>query len=93
LKPRAYAVTTVAVPVDVERMRMLLHRRAVCHERAFWRDLLVPLRDMLLALQWLVAVFGSQVMWRGVRVPLGNSMSTPVRDSSRGMADVTETLD
>jgi len=39
----------------------------------FWRDLpLVPLRDVLLALQWLAAAFGSHVIWRGVRVSVAN---------------------
>jgi ceramide glucosyltransferase len=54
--------------------RLLLHLRGARHLRTFWRDLpLVPLRDMLLALQWLAAWFGSHVMWRGVRVPVETS--------------------
>jgi ceramide glucosyltransferase len=47
---------------------------------AFWRDLpLVPLRDSLLLVQWIASAFGSHVMWRGVRVPVGTS-----RSASRG---------
>ncbi len=53
--------------------RLILHARASGSWRAFWRDLpLVPLRDMLLALQWLSAAFGSHVIWRGVRVSVAN---------------------
>jgi len=48
--------------------------------RAFWRDLpLVPLRDSLLFVQWIASAFGSHVMWRGSRVPVGTS-----RSASRG---------
>ncbi|KAB0647858.1 ceramide glucosyltransferase, partial [Burkholderia territorii] len=37
--------------------------------RAFWRDLpLVAVRDTLLALEWLAAVFGTHVVWRGARM-------------------------
>ncbi|MBN3846532.1 glycosyltransferase [Paraburkholderia sp. Ac-20342] len=51
--------------------RLLLHLRAARRERTFWRDLpLVPLRDTLLALQWLVSAFGSHVVWRGARMGL-----------------------
>ncbi|MFP6558628.1 bacteriohopanetetrol glucosamine biosynthesis glycosyltransferase HpnI [Paraburkholderia sp. B3] len=53
--------------------RALLHARGSASWRVFWRDLpLVPLRDGLLALQWLAAAFGSHVVWRGVRVPVAN---------------------
>jgi ceramide glucosyltransferase len=53
--------------------RLLLHARGSASLGAFWRDLpLVPLRDALLLLQWLAAVFGSHVIWRGVRVPVAN---------------------
>ena len=49
--------------------RILLHARSARYSRIFWRDLpLVPLRDTLLALQWLGAVFGSHVVWRGARM-------------------------
>jgi ceramide glucosyltransferase len=51
--------------------RIGLHARGSRDARMFWRDLpLVPLRDALLALQWLVAAFGSHVTWRGARVPV-----------------------
>lgn len=53
--------------------RAVLHARGSANSRTFWRDLpLVPLRDALLALQWLAAAFGSHVVWRGVRVPVAN---------------------
>jgi ceramide glucosyltransferase len=49
--------------------RILLHARSARISRTFWRDLpLVPLRDTLLTLQWLGAVFGSHVVWRGARM-------------------------
>ncbi|KXU87423.1 glycosyl transferase [Paraburkholderia monticola] len=52
--------------------RLLLHLRAARRSRTFWRDLpLVPLRDTLLALQWLVSAFGSHVVWRGARMQVG----------------------
>ena len=51
--------------------RVGLHARASRQASQFWRDLpLVPLRDTLLALQWLVAAFGSHVVWRGARMPV-----------------------
>jgi ceramide glucosyltransferase len=51
--------------------RLVLHWRSARSWRAFWRDLpLIPLRDMLMWLQWLAASFGSSVVWRGVRIPL-----------------------
>ena len=53
--------------------RLVLHVRASGSWGTFWRDLpLVPLRDVLLALQWLAAAFGSHVIWRGVRVSVAN---------------------
>ena len=73
--------------------RLLLHLRAAHHERTFWRDLpLVPLRDMLLALQWLTGAFGSHVMWRGARVPVEASVSAAHRGRLNVM-DVMETSD
>ncbi|MFT4070104.1 bacteriohopanetetrol glucosamine biosynthesis glycosyltransferase HpnI [Paraburkholderia sp.] len=52
--------------------RLLLHLRASRRARTFWRDLpLVPLRDTLIALQWLFSAFGSHVVWRGARMPVG----------------------
>ncbi|SAK89690.1 bacteriohopanetetrol glucosamine biosynthesis glycosyltransferase HpnI [Caballeronia ptereochthonis] len=54
--------------------RLLLHFRSARSWRAFWRDLpLIPLRDALLCLQWLAALFGSSVVWRGVRIPLDDA--------------------
>lgn len=51
--------------------RLVLHARGARNVREFCRDLpLLPLRDALLALQWLVAVFGSHVVWRGARMPV-----------------------
>jgi ceramide glucosyltransferase len=51
--------------------RIGLHARGSRDARTFWQDLpLVPLRDALLALQWLVAAFGSHVTWRGARMPV-----------------------
>lgn len=51
--------------------RVLLHGRASRGAGEFWRDLpLVPLRDALLAVQWLIAAFGSHVVWRGARMPV-----------------------
>ncbi|SOE73732.1 ceramide glucosyltransferase [Burkholderia sp. OK233] len=73
--------------------RMLLHLRAARHKRTFWRDLpLVPLRDTLLALQWLAGAFGSHVVWRGARVPVEASAST-TRAKALGVMDVMETSD
>ncbi|SIT39228.1 putative (Ceramide) glycosyl transferase, family2 [Paraburkholderia ribeironis] len=71
--------------------RLLLHLRASRRERTFWRDLpLVPLRDTLLALQWLASAFGSHVMWRGTRVPVGAS---PARAGRLRVMDVMEASD
>ncbi|MFM0047747.1 bacteriohopanetetrol glucosamine biosynthesis glycosyltransferase HpnI [Paraburkholderia sediminicola] len=73
--------------------RMLLHLRAARHERTFWRDLpLVPLRDTLLAFQWLAGAFGSHVVWRGARVPVEASAST-TQGATLGVMDVMETSD
>ncbi|WP_434109814.1 bacteriohopanetetrol glucosamine biosynthesis glycosyltransferase HpnI [Paraburkholderia caffeinilytica] len=73
--------------------RMLLHLRSARHERTFWRDLpLVPLRDTLLACQWLAGAFGSHVVWRGARVPVEASAST-TKASTLSVMDVMETSD
>jgi ceramide glucosyltransferase len=49
--------------------RLVLHARGADDWRAFWRDLpLVAVRDTLLALEWLAAAFGTQVVWRGARM-------------------------
>ncbi|MFP3564476.1 bacteriohopanetetrol glucosamine biosynthesis glycosyltransferase HpnI [Paraburkholderia sp. SIMBA_030] len=71
--------------------RMLLHLRSARHERTFWRDLpIVPLRDSLLAAQWLAGAFGSHVIWRGARVPVGGGSAPAAR--SRALR-VMETSD
>ncbi|MCC8404831.1 bacteriohopanetetrol glucosamine biosynthesis glycosyltransferase HpnI [Paraburkholderia sp. MMS20-SJTN17] len=67
------SVTAVAASASATAVcvgaRLLLHLRASRRARTFWRDLpLVPLRDTLLALQWLVSAFGSHVVWRGARM-------------------------
>ena len=67
--------------------RVLLHARSARISRTFWRDLpLVPLRDTLLALQWLGAVFGSHVVWRGARMSVVNRVAQP-RTSIVEMSD------
>ncbi|WP_144138197.1 bacteriohopanetetrol glucosamine biosynthesis glycosyltransferase HpnI [Paraburkholderia sp. BCC1884] len=74
------ACTSAASTMAGFSARLLLHLRAARDERTFWRDLpLVPLRDTLLALQWLASAFGSHVVWRGARVPINAS-------SARGAA-------
>lgn len=63
--------------------RVLLHLRAARRQRTFWQDLsFVPLRDILLALQWLYAVFGSHVVWRGARISVGASTTGESRTES-----------
>jgi ceramide glucosyltransferase len=65
--------------------RVALAARGACDARSFWRDLpLVPLRDTLLALQWLVAAFGSHVVWRGARMPVVGSARASVVEGSDG---------
>jgi len=69
--------------------RILLHARSARYSCTFWHDLpLVPLRDTLLALQWLGAVFGSHVVWRGARMRVANRVTQPrtsiVEVSDRG---------
>jgi len=67
--------------------RVLLHARSARFSRTFWRDLpLVPLRDTLLALQWLGATFGSHVVWRGAQIPVINRV-TQTRTSMMGISD------
>ncbi|MFM0696289.1 bacteriohopanetetrol glucosamine biosynthesis glycosyltransferase HpnI [Paraburkholderia graminis] len=61
--------------------------------RAFWRDLpLVPLRDSLLFVQWIASAFGSHVMWRGARVPVGTSSSAS-RGAQLPLVDTIEASD
>jgi ceramide glucosyltransferase len=74
--------------------RLLLHLRAARHERTFWRDLpLVPLRDTLLALQWCAGAFGSHVMWRGARVPIGTRAASLARSGRLNVMDAMEVSD
>lgn len=74
--------------------RLLMHLRSARHERTFWRDLpLVPLRDALLALQWCAGAFGSHVMWRGARVPVGPSTQITARKGRLNVMDVAEASD
>ena len=82
------AASTASIGVATGSMaRILLHARSARYSRAFWRDLpLVPLRDTLLALQWLGAAFGSYVMWRGARMPVINRVTQP-RVSIMEMSD------
>jgi ceramide glucosyltransferase len=54
--------------------RLVLHWRSARNWRGFCRELpLLPLRDVLLWLQWFAAAFGSNVSWRGARVPIDGS--------------------
>ncbi|HEX7910006.1 MAG TPA: bacteriohopanetetrol glucosamine biosynthesis glycosyltransferase HpnI [Paraburkholderia sp.] len=74
--------------------RLLMHLRSARHERTFWRDLpLVPLRDGLLALQWFAGAFGSHVVWRGARVPVGPARQTTARKGALNVMDVAEASD
>ncbi|MGH8779995.1 bacteriohopanetetrol glucosamine biosynthesis glycosyltransferase HpnI [Paraburkholderia sp.] len=82
--------------------RVLLHARCAHASRSFWRDLpLVPLRDGLLALQWLGATVGTHVVWRGSRVPVTSSVAsvTPLAapgltpNPNRSIVDAMETSD
>ncbi|SMG20828.1 bacteriohopanetetrol glucosamine biosynthesis glycosyltransferase HpnI [Paraburkholderia susongensis] len=69
--PFAVTLASASATAVCGGARLLLHLRAARRERTFWRDLpLVPLRDTLLALQWLVSAFGSHVVWRGARMPV-----------------------
>ncbi|WP_168787414.1 bacteriohopanetetrol glucosamine biosynthesis glycosyltransferase HpnI [Paraburkholderia aromaticivorans] len=71
---KAMALTTIAGLIS----RVLLHARSARHSRSFWRDLpLVPLRDILLAVQWVAAAVGSNVIWRGQRLPVDNRVGQP----------------
>jgi ceramide glucosyltransferase len=67
--------------------RLALHARESRFARGFWRDLaLVPLRDTLLAIEWLAAIFGSSVIWRGEQMPVQGGVlpdTTPRMSSGR----------
>jgi ceramide glucosyltransferase len=92
--PAAAALASAASTGAGLGARLLLHLRAARHERTFWRDLpLVPLRDMLLALQWCVGAFGSHVTWRGARVPLETSAASLARRRRLNVMDAMEVSD
>ncbi|MDH6151292.1 MULTISPECIES: bacteriohopanetetrol glucosamine biosynthesis glycosyltransferase HpnI [Paraburkholderia] len=84
--PFAAVVASASATAVCVGARLLLHLRAARRARTFWRDLpLVPLRDTLLALQWLVSAFGSHVVWRGERMQLG----TPSAERSGRLDSLT----
>ncbi|MBR8303327.1 bacteriohopanetetrol glucosamine biosynthesis glycosyltransferase HpnI [Burkholderia dolosa] len=66
--------------------RLVLHARGARGWRAYWRDLpLVAVRDTLLALEWLAAVFGSHVVWRGARMTVvGGERATAAVEGGDG---------
>jgi ceramide glucosyltransferase len=56
--------------------RVLLHWRSSNSIRDFVANLpLVPLRDTLLSIEWLAAVTGTHVTWRGARIPVAEEQS------------------
>ncbi|SDR25212.1 bacteriohopanetetrol glucosamine biosynthesis glycosyltransferase HpnI [Paraburkholderia tuberum] len=84
--PFAAVVASASATAVCVGARLLLHLRAARRARTFWRDLpLVPLRDTLLALQWLVSAFGSHVVWRGERIQFG----TPSAERSGRLDSLT----
>ncbi|MFL9964217.1 bacteriohopanetetrol glucosamine biosynthesis glycosyltransferase HpnI [Paraburkholderia sediminicola] len=90
----AAAIASAAATAAGLGARLLLHLRAARRERTFWRDLpLVPLRDLLLALQWCAAAFGSHVTWRGARVPLETSAASLARGRRLNVMDGMEVSD
>jgi ceramide glucosyltransferase len=70
----AIANSTADMVVDLSTSfgvsaRILLHWRRSRGWGTFLRDLpLIPLRDLLLWAEWIVAAFGSHVVWRGSRI-------------------------
>ncbi|MBN3751642.1 glycosyltransferase [Paraburkholderia sp. Tr-20389] len=96
LSPSHAALVAFTISTVVGAMaRLLLHARGCWGLKDFISDLpLIPLRDMLLALQWLGASVGSQVHWRGRRVPVANPYpAESPRDRSRCNASHAPTLD
>jgi ceramide glucosyltransferase len=74
--------------------RLMLHAREARHSRTFWRDLaLVPLRDTLLALQWLAGAFGSSVIWRGARMRIASATSPASGSAGSRVMEVMEGSD
>jgi ceramide glucosyltransferase len=90
--PQAAVMTGASTTIGLVS-RIVLHGRSARHSRTFWRDLpLVPFRDILLALQWTAASFGSHVVWRGARVPVTPSIDS-VNSSAIKAMGVMETPD
>jgi ceramide glucosyltransferase len=66
--------------------RILLHWRRARDWRTFLRDLpLIPLRDAVLWAEWIVAAFGSHVMWRGSRIRIGTTAGKHEPDSPEAL--------
>ncbi|KAA1012021.1 glycosyltransferase [Paraburkholderia panacisoli] len=90
----AAALASAAATAAGLAARLVLHLRAARRERSFWSDLpLVPLRDLLLALQWWAAAFGSHVTWRGARVPLETSAAALANSRRLNVMDAMEVSD
>jgi ceramide glucosyltransferase len=87
---RGIAVVTLAVSTVAGIVaRIVVHAASVTGARAFWRDLpLVPLRDALLALEWLGAAFGSTVVWRGARMTVANPAGVAAAGAGAGTASM-----
>ncbi|AKJ68129.1 glycosyl transferase [Pandoraea thiooxydans] len=57
--------------------RLAVHALGSRSARHFWHDLaLVPARDALLALDWLIALFGSHVRWRSAQMRVNSHTNT-----------------
>jgi ceramide glucosyltransferase len=75
----AIANSTADMVVDLSTSfgvsaRILLHWRRARGWGTFLRDLpLIPFRDLLLCAEWIVAAFGSHVVWRGSRIRIGDT--------------------
>lgn len=70
--PATFAVLDISTAAGFIA-RFVLHARSTAGWKGFCRDLpLIPLRDGLLLLQWIAAMFGSHVVWRGTRVRVAN---------------------
>ncbi|SDQ58878.1 ceramide glucosyltransferase [Paraburkholderia fungorum] len=90
----AAALLSTGIAASGLAARLLLHLRAARHQQRFWRDLpLVPLRDLLLTLQWLSAWTGSHVMWRGARVPVDTSPALNVFDARNGRLTAMDAME
>jgi ceramide glucosyltransferase len=68
--------------------RLLLHWRSARSWRAFWRDLpWLPVRDVLMTLQWLAAWFGTNVRWRGFHIPIDDARTSGRMRETRDMTE------